>query len=91
MQLKGCSRDEHNDPDPLAGGTNVNVQLVWWSMAEWTSSTMWSVAAAWVLFCMVLVAGTTTLVVALVYLCGGLLIGSTMDFFEVLHFETLPG
>ena len=74
MQLKGCSRDEHNDPDPLAGGTNVNVQLVWWSMAEWTSSTMWSVAAAWVLFCMVLVAGTTTLVVALVYLCGGLLI-----------------
>ena len=33
MQLKGCSRDEHNDPDPLAGGTNVNVQLVWWSIA----------------------------------------------------------
>ena len=76
MQLKGCSRD----PDLLASGTNVNVQLVWWSMAEWTSSTMWSTAAAcsklisWVLFCMVQVTGTATLVVALVYLCGGLLI-----------------
>eukprot|EP00435_Cladocopium_sp_Y103_P033081 s730_g8.t1 len=57
-----------------------DVQLVWWSVAEWTSSTIWSIAALlfkmilWILFCMVQIAGVSAILVALMYLCGGLLI-----------------
>ena len=46
LQLKGCFKDDglsHPDLDPVAGGTDFDDnKLLWWTMAEWTISSMWS-------------------------------------------------
>eukprot|EP00435_Cladocopium_sp_Y103_P069481 s701_g33.t1 len=61
------------------GGTNYDEQLMRWTMLEWMASTTSSMAVMllrmlwWTLFCMVQAASISTLVVALVYLCGALL------------------
>eukprot|EP00435_Cladocopium_sp_Y103_P054150 s2941_g17.t1 len=84
MQLKGCSSDERIDADPVAGGfqneSYDGLQLAWWTAAEWMSTIAFGMAAmvlkmlSWILFCMVQVAGISTTAVAMVYVCGGVLI-----------------
>eukprot|EP00435_Cladocopium_sp_Y103_P056491 s740_g19.t1 len=77
MQLKGCSNYVTNE----AGvGINYDGQLVWWTLLESIFSTTSGMTTMvckvlwWIFFCMVQVAGVLTLLVALMYLCGGFLI-----------------